>query len=496
MYPYLCYTYFLQMIKHQCPNHLHGSLVGGEGDSDSARDGAPSQRWRTEYLEQYCGRSGTAPPAGRAPASTSGGVFSSPKPVQAMPDDDDASVRSGSSRRSGSSSRSGGGGGGGAGSGGRLADSGEVTRPMHRPEPAVWPAAAAAVSCNGDSTRSLPGDQSSRGDSARSVEHAYRPAPHEGGEGEGGQGEEESSQGDSQGCLQAEDFQQFEDEAGSRGESRGEGYSSCMSGPLPVRFPSRFSTEYRDSFQAREPLEPAARYGACRAAPTLRSDAVGALVRPTAAPPAALTTPTPTPASASATTAKLEGSGRKQGQGQGQSLRGRTETQAKYAWPADSWYHQGGVPTALVQDAAPERARARAMSTGRLGMSRGHYQKTWWNDTQKTSENIPCTSQKSGFSADSLERGSGCLVAAGSPRIRVAPPLYDQSAPRAPAVRSPDSVSDLHAARPARHASPPPAHKTSHLLEKRPTGKTLSSDIYICIYRCMYVFIFCVVPIF
>ena len=92
------------MIKHQCLNHMHASIIGNDGDKQ-LEDAASTQRWRTEYLEKYCGRSSTVVPAPAVSQSSS--IASSEKAITRIIVSDDVenmSVRSISSRRSGHSS--------------------------------------------------------------------------------------------------------------------------------------------------------------------------------------------------------------------------------------------------------------------------------------------------------------------------------------------------------------------------------------------------------
>ena len=392
----LLLTHFsLQPTRHSCSDHMRGSVVRDESDkmSESAES---SQCWRTEYIERFC------PSASVTKSLPSDG------------DGDNFSIHSERSQISNSSSAR-----GSNRSVREFVDSRGVTDKMFHSAPTAVrqldsgdnsksSSNVSSSSSGSISMRSVPGDQLSREESAHSTPVLSQ-------------------------CQEVDDrsiadssYDYISDQISVAEESQlPERLSSSMSGPLPVRVNSRFSTEYKDNFKQWEPLES-------------REEARENKV----------VVERPRPASAERTKRESTGSNK---------LKGRSETQAKYSWPDESWYHQS-----MPKEKRPEKPRS--MSTGRLGMTRGHYQKTWWNENQEKRSEGPSSTQKSGFSSDSLERGSGCLVAESPERIRISPPLNES----APAVRSPDSVSNVSSPPKQRKSeSPRIFHKSSHLLPKK-----------------------------
>ena len=405
-----------EVIKAKCPNHMRASIVANEGNERS-EDGDSSQRWRTEYIERFCGKTSDSNLSGYGSRRGSRGV-------------DAASVKSSQSSRQS-----------------EMVDSRGITHNVQRvPDVAVRNSEFDDSSSDSSGTRlisitSVPGDQLSRGESAQSAECDIEPNV-----------VIEYSESDT--CSEARSVSNqndvpFYDEPVATNKTN---MSSSMSGPLPVRFNSRFSTEYRDSFRQREPLESSVNFGSkLRLCESQNVAASLALERPS-------TAPVPAPVERK----KI-------------SSRGRTETQARFAWPDESWYHQNHTPVV--------KKKERAMSTGRLGMERGHYQKTWWNDNQQQNASkrpegatgqseqptVTSNSQKSFFTTDSLERGSSCIVAETPQKIRVAPPLVYETMLSS---RSPNSVSDVNSSspvlsNPVRRVSPTPSHKSSHLFPKQ-----------------------------
>lgn len=415
-----------EVVKATCPNHLRASIVANEGSEISVGSDS-SQRWRTEYIERFCGKAADSNFSGTVAHRDNGG-------------EEATSVNSSqSSRRS------------------ELVDSRGITHNMQRaPDAAVRnrPAFDDSTTDSSDtrliSITSVPGDQLSRGESARSADCDIEPNV-------------VIDYGVSDECSEARSVSDhsdlpYYDEPVAANKTN---MTSSMSGPLPVRFSSRFSTEYRDSFQQREALESSVNYGSkLRLCESQNVAASLALERPS-------TAPAPAPK---------------------KSFRGRTETQARFAWPDESWYHQNNV--------AVVKKKERAMSTGRLGMQRGHYQKTWWNENQQQNTakrpervndrseepTVTSNSQKSYFTTDSLERGSGCVVADTPRKIRVAPPLANEAIH---STGSPNSVSDVNSSPPVmrntvRRVSPTPSHKSSHLFPKQ-------QGVYFFIYSIVFI---------
>lgn len=196
--------------------------------------------------------------------------------------------------------------------------------------------------------------------------------------------------------------------------------SASMSGPLPVRFHGTYSTEYRDCFQQREPLSPNINYG--------KSMKESSVIMPISSSSREQERPKTEPVK-SADARRVPSTG-------------LTEHEARFAWPDSAWYQQS---RAVIKKAGNKSDQKRSMSTGRLGMSRNHYDKTWWNENQaeigtSTTSN-PKESVKS-FATDSLERGSGCIVAGTPEKIsRIMAPACIVGEP---AVCSPDSVSCVY----------------------------------------------------